>query len=112
VNNTFNVSNWEADRSESIEGVCETWCTAHLNIVPARVAGNWRLGSEDLVLTQEFQKVSGTLGTRSITGRLNGEQITLNTGEAEYQGRVTGDRIEGTATIDGKTQNWTATRQN
>ena len=112
VNNTFKVTNWEADASETIEGTCGSWCTALLNVVPARVAGTWRLGSEDLVLTQEFQMVSGMLGARSITGRLNGEQITLKTGDSEYKGKVTGDRIEGTATVDGKTQSWTATRQN
>ena len=112
VNNTFHVTNWEADASETIEGTCGSWCTALLNIVPARVAGTWRSGSEDLVLTQEFQMVSGMLGARSITGRLNGEQITLKAGDSEYQGKVTGDRIEGTATVEGKTQSWTATRQN
>jgi precorrin-6B methylase 2 len=112
VNNTFKVTNWEADASETIDGTCDTWCTAHLNIVAARVAGTWRLGSEDLVLTQEFQKVSGTLGARSITGRLHGEQITLKTSDSEYTGNVTGDRIQGTATVDGKAQSWTATRQN
>ena len=85
---------------------------ALLNVVPARVAGTWRLGSEDLVLTQEFQMVSGMLGARSITGRLNGEQITLKIGDSEYKGKVTGDRIEGTATVDGKTQSWTRRRQN
>jgi precorrin-6B methylase 2 len=112
VNNTYNVTNWEADASETIEGTCGSWCTAHLNIVPARVAGTWRLGSEDLVLTQEFQKVSGKLGAKSITGRLNGDQITLKTSDLEYKGNVTGDRIQGTAIVDGKTQSWTATRHN
>ena len=110
VNNTFKVTDWEADASETIEGECESWCTAHLNIVPAPVAGTWRLGSEDLVLTQEFQKVSGMLGARSITGRLNGDQITLKDGDSEYKGNVTGDRMQGTATVAGKTQSWAATR--
>ena len=112
VNNTFKVTNWEPDVSETIEGTCATWCTALLNVVPARVAGTWRLGSENLVLKQDFQMVSGMLGARSITGRLNGEQITLKAGDSEYKGKVTGDRIEGTATVDGKTQSWTAARQN
>jgi precorrin-6B methylase 2 len=111
VNNTFRVTNWEADASESVGGECEEWCTAYLNIVPARVAGTWRLGSQTLVLTQEFQKVSGTLGARPITGRLNGNQITLESSDVEYQGNVAGDRMQGTATVGGKTQRWTATRR-
>jgi precorrin-6B methylase 2 len=111
VNNTFQVTGWEADASETVEGSCTSWCTSHLNIVPARAAGTWRLGSDDLTLTQEFQMVSGTLGSTAISGgRLSGEQISFRVGETQYTGKVSGDRMEGTATLNGKTQSWTATR--
>ncbi len=111
VNNTFQVTGWEADASETVEGSCTSWCTSHLNIVPARAAGTWRMNSEDLTLTQEFQMVSGTLGTTPIAGgRLTGEQISFNAGETHYTGKVSGDRMEGTATLNGKTRSWTATR--
>ena len=111
VNNTFQVTGWEADASETVEGSCTSWCTSHLNIVPARAAGTWRLGTNDLVLTQEFQTVSGTLGAAPITGgRLSGEQITFKVGDTQYSGRVFSDRMEGTATMGGKTQSWTATK--
>ena len=69
VNNTFQVTGWEADASETVEGSCTSWCTSHLNIVPARAAGTWRLGTNDLTLTQEFQMVSGTLGIDADRGR-------------------------------------------
>ena len=108
VNNTFQVTGWEADASETVEGSCTSWCTSHLNVVPARAAGTWRLGSADLTLTQEFQKVSGTLGTTPVEGRLLGEQISLKAGDTQYTGKVSGDRMEGTATTGGKTQSWTA----
>ena len=36
VNNTFNVTGWEADATEKVEGSCTSWCTAMLNIVPAQ----------------------------------------------------------------------------
>jgi precorrin-6B methylase 2 len=112
VNNTFNVTGWNADASETIEGTCTSWCTAMLNIVPARVAGTWRVGNADLTLTQEFQMVSGTLGTAAVTGgRLKGDQITFQVGPTEYTGKVTGDRMEGTATTNGKTQKWTGVRK-
>jgi precorrin-6B methylase 2 len=111
VNNTFQVTGWEADASETVEGSCTSWCTSHLNIIPARAAGTWRLGTNDLTLTQEFQMVSGTLGTTPVAGgRLNGEQISFKVGDTEYTGKVSGDRMEGTATTAGKTQNWTATK--
>jgi precorrin-6B methylase 2 len=111
VNNTFQVTGWDADASETVEGSCTSWCTSHLNIIPARAAGTWRLGTNDLTLTQEFQMVSGTLGTTPISGgRLNGEQISFLVGETHYTGKVSGDRMEGIATTSGKTQNWTAAK--
>jgi precorrin-6B methylase 2 len=112
VNNTFNVTGWDADATEKVEGTCTSWCTAMLNIVPAKVAGTWRVGPNDLTLTQEFQMVSGTLGGTAIAdGRLSGEQLTFKVGETQYAGRVSGDRIEGTATTSGKQEKWSATRQ-
>jgi precorrin-6B methylase 2 len=109
VNNTFQVTGWEADASETVEGSCTSWCTSHLNIVPARAAGTWRLGNSDLTLTQEFQHVSGTLGSTAVTGgRLLGEQISFKVADTQYVGKVSGDRMEGTATTAGKTQAWTA----
>jgi precorrin-6B methylase 2 len=111
VNNTFQVTGWEADATETVEGSCTSWCTSHLNIIPARVAGTWRVGTNDLTLTQEFQVVSGTLGATPIAGgRLSGEQISFKVGDTQYTGKVSGDRIEGTATTQGKTQSWTATK--
>lgn len=111
VNNTFQVTGWDADASETVEGSCTSWCTSHLNIVPARAAGTWRLGANDLTLTQAFQTVSGTLGSTPIaSGRLNGEQISFKVGETEYTGKVAGDRMEGTATTAGKTQSWSAAK--
>ena len=113
VNNTFQVTGWEADASETVEGSCTSWCTSHLNIIPAKAAGTWRLGSNDLTLTQEFQIVSGMLGTTAISaGRLNGEQISFTVGDTQYHGKVSGDRMEGTVTTAGKTQSWAATKSN
>jgi precorrin-6B methylase 2 len=112
VNNTFQVTGWEADATETVEGSCTSWCTSHLNIIPAKAAGTWRLDNADLTLTQEFQIVSGTLGTTAISaGRLHGEQISFTVGDTQYHGKVSGDRMEGTATVGGKTHPWSATRK-
>ena len=110
VNNTFKVTDWEPDASETIEGTCQSWCTSLLNFVPARVAGTWRVGNSDLTLTQDFQMVSGMLGTTAINGRLKGEQITFTAGDAQYTGKVAGDRMEGTVTRGGKSESWSATK--
>jgi precorrin-6B methylase 2 len=111
VNNTFQVTGWDADASETVEGSCTSWCTSHLNIVPARAAGTWRLGTSDLILTQTFQMVSGTLGTTPIAGgRLSGEQISFQVGDTQYTGKISGDRMAGTAITSGKTESWSATR--
>jgi precorrin-6B methylase 2 len=111
--NTFAVNEWEADATETVTDNCTSWCTALLYIVPAKVAGTWRIGGNELTLTQKFQMVSGTLvsnGTRTeVNGRLLGDQITFKAGDTEYTGRVEGNRIRGTSTTNGKQQNWTAT---
>jgi SAM-dependent methyltransferase len=112
VNNTFSVTGWEPDATEKVEGTCTSWCTALLNIVPAHAAGTWRVGEDDLTLTQEFQTVSGTLGTTTIAGgRVNGDQIIFKVGGTDYAGRISGDRIDGTATTGGKQEKWSATRR-
>lgn len=96
VSNSFTMEDWEPDQSERIEE-CTSWCTAHLWIVPASVAGTWQLPQGVLALTQKFQMVSGTLGATPLTaGRLRGDEITFTVGAALYTGRVQGDTISGT----------------
>jgi precorrin-6B methylase 2 len=110
VLNTFSVTDWDPDVSETIGAPCTTWCTANLLIVPAQVAGTWRMGTAVLSLKQYYQVVRGTIGTQNVSGRLRGDQITLTAGETEYKGRVTGTRIAGIATTAGLAKPWTATR--
>ena len=115
VMNTFGIPDWDADVTETVGGTCPSWCTSLLYIVPANVAGTWKLAQGDLTLTQTFQKISGTLSTASSSwaiadGKLSGDQITFTVDGAEYAGRVTGDRMEGTAARAGKKENWTSTR--
>lgn len=116
VLNTFGVTGWDADATETVEGNCDSWCTALLVIVPAKVGGAWQMSGGELALEQAFQKVTGTLKTRdgaaTITeGRLRGEAIEFMANGTRYTGRVQGDRMEGTAvTASGETQAWTAQR--
>jgi hypothetical protein len=78
-------------------------------IVPARVGGTWRTPNGELTLTQRFQYVSGTLGNEPIqSGRLNGQEISSRIGTTTYRGRVDGDQMRVSATVDGRLVEWTA----
>lgn len=103
VSNTFDMAEWEPDDTKVIgpDG-CTSWCTALLWIVPAKVQGNWKTAQGNLRITQSFQKITGTLGTTPITGKLTGDQISFMAASASYTGRVTGTTIQGS--------NWTASR--
>jgi precorrin-6B methylase 2 len=104
VSNSFTMEDWEADQTEQVTEDCTSWCTALLWIVPAKVEGTWGTPQGDLVLEQEFQMVSGTMGGKPISnGRLRGDQFTFNVGGTSH-----------TATVNGSTMNgggWTATKK-
>ncbi len=111
VSNTFTMSEWQSDQTVSVGGPnCSSWCTAHLWIVPAKAAGRWQLGKDELKLEQTFQMVTGTLktgaGSAAVTGKLNGDQITFKAGDTEYTGKVSGEAMEGAS----KAGNWKAMR--
>ena len=111
VSNTFGIEGWTPDETVMIEGGCGAWCTALLWIVPAKVGGTWRLEQSELVLSQNFQMMTGTLrGMPIADGRLRGDQIRFTVGTTEYTGRVNGDRIEGTVRAGELQVSWTATR--
>ena len=110
VSNTFGIEGWTPDETVEIDG-CSAWCTALLWIVPAKVGGAWRLEQRELLLNQNFQVVTGTLGEMPIgDGRLRGDQIRFTLGGLEYTGRIAGDRMEGTLRGGGPETAWTATR--
>ena len=111
VSNTFGIEGWTPDETVTVQDGCSAWCTALLWIVPAKVDGPWRLGQDELALSQNYQMIAGTLGGASIAdGRLRGDQIRFTVGAAEYTGRVAGDRIEGAVRGGGPQLSWTATR--
>jgi precorrin-6B methylase 2 len=114
VGNTFAPEGWAADATETVTGECVSWCTSLLWIVPARVEGTWKLPDGELSLKQDFQMVSGTLtkagASMAVSGRLQGDLITLTAGSSEYSGRVTGDSIQGSAKSGDATTNWAASR--
>ncbi|MFC1552177.1 SAM-dependent methyltransferase [Candidatus Latescibacterota bacterium] len=113
VSNTFTMEEWETDGDSSIEDSDTPWGNALLWIVPAKVAGTWKLPTGTLTLEQEFQMISGTLKTARTSipvedGRLRGTQIGFTAGESQYTGIVDGNSIEGTVTANGSTATWSA----
>jgi precorrin-6B methylase 2 len=96
VSNTFTMEDWEADVTATVEDDCTSWCTALLWIVPAKVAGSWRLPDGTLRLKQEFQEISGTLGGRPITdAKLRGDTISFAANGKTYNARVIGNVMTG-----------------
>lgn len=115
VSNTFTMGDWAPDQTIEAAGDCTSFCKAYFWVVPAKVAGKWRLDNGELTLDQKYQTVSGTLqsGGRTVEiteGKLRGEEITFKAGERTYVGRVNGNVIEGTAEGGGSKGEWRAMR--
>lgn len=103
VSHDFHLGDWRADQRQRIGSA-----TVYLWIVPARVAGRWRLTAGDrsatLDVQQRYQQLSGRVvtasgeGGRIEQGRILGDRIrfivNLGDGRRVFEGRVAGDRIE------------------
>jgi SAM-dependent methyltransferase len=115
VSNTYEIGGgWQPDETDRVQ-LCGSWCTAHLYVVPAKVAGEWRLPSGALTLAQAFQYVAGTYEQDGIqvpveNGVLRGNDIRFSVNGVEYTGRVDGDAMAGMAKGRVTTSEWTARR--
>ena len=113
VSNSFDMGDWEPDQEVSATTECTSYCRAMLWIIPAKVAGTWQMPRGDLTLAQTYQNVSGTLkspggDTPISNAKMRADQISFTVADKVYTGRVTGNRMEGTAS-DGST--WQAMRR-
>ena len=112
VANSFDMGDWSPDQTAQVQGDCDSWCTANLWIVPARVEGVWKLPNGELTLKQDYQKLTGTLrlDDRSMVisdGKMDGERISFSAGNYRYGGRLIGDVIDGSG---GAAKVWRAER--
>jgi len=122
VSHAFTMDDWEADQVDSSEGR-----TAYMWIVPAKVAGTWKIDvagggarSYEATFLQQYQKVGGSAraDNKSVpfsNGKLRGEAITFTIAEdahtkRDFTGRVVGNKIEGTVKGTGGDSKFTATR--
>lgn len=116
VSNTFTMGEWEPDFEVTTEENWNSWYTALMWIVPAKIEGNWKLEGGELTIRQEFQMLYGTFKTDNKTsnitdGRLTGDVITFSFDGATYTGHVKGTTtMVGTVTTSSSKRDWIATR--
>jgi precorrin-6B methylase 2 len=134
VSHFFEMGDWQPDSSLLVEwGEAPSESPLHLWVLPANVAGTWRLTvgtgtsaeSYPLRLRQRYQRVAwaAKAGRRIVSlseVKLAGDRITFTLGHGaqggkaalRFSGRVEGDRMEGTVTggQPGEQRSWIATR--
>ena len=116
VSNSFHMGDWEPDEtSEAPASECKSYCKALFWIVPATVAGTWRLDDGELALEQKFQMVSGTMTVGNVVhpitnARLRGVDIVFTAGTRTFSGRVNGGVMEGVSGSGASQARWRATR--
>jgi hypothetical protein len=110
VSNSFTMEDWEADETATVTNDCSSWCTAYLWIIPANAAGTWTMPQGTLTLKQQFQMLSGTLGSTAISdAKVKGDEVTFKAGNVTYTGHLDGNSIKGQAS-GASNGSWTATR--
>ncbi len=131
VAHDYFFDDWQADyditfdvpEKEKINGVPRA--TLYLWIVPAKIAGRWKLnveggGAYDMTVRQKYQVINGAAqaGNRRIPlqqASMRGEEVTFALTDRGvrrlFRGRVKKDAMSGTVeTADGRTVRWTAER--
>lgn len=99
VSHDFGMGDWRPDQRQMVGTA-----TIYMWIVPARIAGQWRMTANGrtatLDLQQRFQEFTGTVAGsphRLEQGNITGARIRftadLGDGRRAYEGRVEGDRI-------------------
>jgi len=112
ISNSFDMGDWKPEQTIAAGGDCVSWCTAYKWIVPAKVAGVWKMNNGELKLNQTYQTIDGTLtvgGKASpiANGRLDGVEISFTVGGEHYTGKVEGNAMSG-GTLGGKS--WSGSR--
>jgi hypothetical protein len=124
ASHAFNMEDWQPDQTATVEGR-----DAYLWIVPAKVAGRWKVAvpagngeqAWQVTLEQQFQKISGKaeFADKSFNltdARLRGPAIQFsfvdgNGVKREFSGTARGDKMEGTTQAQGGAPvKWTAAR--
>ena len=115
VSNTFTMGEWEADFEVTTDENWNSWNTALMWVVPAKVEGTWQLENNQLLINQEFQMIYGYFVNNGkeipvTDGRLSGNEITFKIKGDLYTGIVEGNKMSGTVTNESSKSDWTATK--
>jgi SAM-dependent methyltransferase len=121
VSHQFNMDDWQPDEVTNIDGR-----RAYFWLVPAKVAGTWRLVSGgdvlDVTLEQKYQTLEGTVKLGNVNAglrdaKLAGDKITfafVDQGglRRDFTGRANGNTLEGTMKLEtGPESRWTGTKR-
>jgi hypothetical protein len=98
VSNTFTMGDWEPDQRADLSSTCgASYCNPLMWIVPAKVAGSYKIQQGELVLKQSFQMLSGTLTTEGrrvvVHGKVRGEEIAFTANGKNYRGHLSGKQL-------------------
>jgi len=136
VSHDFNMGDWEPDEQITVDVPDKPYgppvSKLFLWIVPAKAQGRWRwkqpvVGGDlpvELRLEQSFQRVTGKVLVSGrdallVNPKLNGDLLSFSIVDdymprARFSGRVRGDKIEGTFTVEGRERSqpeqWAAER--
>ena len=99
VSNTFTMGEWQPDESATVDKGCDgSWCTVLFWMVPAKVAGTYKVPQGELTLKQSFQNLSGTLASGGrivpVEGKVRGDEIFLTAGNQSLQGKLNGRTLD------------------
>jgi precorrin-6B methylase 2 len=113
VSNTFTMGDWEPDYEVTTTENWNSWNTALMWIIPAKVEGAWQLGKYEISLKQNFQMLTGNyINAQKVTpiteGRLSGNEITFRIDGDLYVGKVDGTLMIGTVTNESTKSDWIA----
>jgi SAM-dependent methyltransferase len=121
VSHMFKMQDWEPDETSYHDARA-----VYLWIVPARVRGTWRLAQPggaafEVELEQDFQEIRGTVDLSPIRAglreaRLRGDAIRFAFVDGRavlhaLEGKVAGDRMEGTFRAGRRKGRWTGARR-
>jgi SAM-dependent methyltransferase len=113
VTNSYRIDDW-TEETVFVLPDCVTWCTAYLYLVPAKLAGVWKLPAGELRLTQQYQTLEGTLVSANgreakVQGTVSADRVRFTGGLDAYTGRVRGNQMFGE--VSGASGgHWSATR--
>ena len=115
ITNSFSMQDWPYDKMEEIDDESISWNTAYLWIVPAKVEGTWNFKDGELVLTQNYQMVTGNMNaggkSSSISdGKLRGNVLNFICNGVNYNCTINSSEMKGTSEKDGETNAWEAVK--